>query len=1532
MISDLITILRKAGIKPTAEELADIFWLALQIDASKQPADAIPRPKEQSESDEKISQEQDSVTKVELPDLGNPVSHSHLTPLGSNVHISSQRKRKEREAKGPKTGALPIKSPAAPALADTLGIGRALRPLMQRTPSHIHSTLDEVRTAEYIAEQGIWIPVLKPASERWLELALVIDDSRSMVIWRQMIEHLQLVLERQGAFRDVRVWQLATSEDGNDVRILTEVGRTVNRQIGRSPKELLDPNGQRLILVVSDCVSRAWSQGTMSELLSVWGRIGPVALIQVLPQWLWSRSILGDAVEGVLRAPLPVLPNVQLDFIPSNYLVEKEDVKGRLPLPVVALERKALGQWTQALMSMENIWAPGYLLDIQAKAYGLANKQRGGESLPITPEQRIKRFRATASQTARMLVGLLAATPLINLHTIRLIQDAMLPHSEQGHVAEVLLGGLLEQLPMEEEAIEPEFDFFDGVRELLLNAMPTNISLEVLTHVSEYIESRFGQFLDFNALVENPSLVDRGVIDEGSKPFLRITAKILRRLGGEYTALALRLETSLDEQKMLIAAATDDKQMQKDEQTIVMRLIDKLDRSADRRKYDEDGELVSLDLSHSNLSELPAEIGQFPTLQELYLNDNQLSELPAEIEQLVALRRLGLSGNQLSTLPAEIGQLIALQDLDMSRNQLSELPPEIWKLTESQELYLDNNQLSTLSTQVGQLSHLRKLYLNNNQLTSLPAELGQLSHLQELSLSGNPLTHLPVEIGLLPSLNDLFVEDCPLLTPPPEIVVQGTSAILTFMRELYGQHIMRYEGKLIIVGEGGTGKTSLLRALHGKELDPTIPTTHGIELGMLLLPHPSDPSIELTMNTWDFGGQQIYHATHQFFLTKRSLYLVVWNARQGVDQARLPYWLDTIKALAPDSPILLVATHTDERVPSLNYSLYRDAYLQVSGAMNVSNKDGTGIEDLKRMIAQQATTLSLVGQPWPTNWIEVEKTLMAREEHHISANEYKSICATKGVEVKIAQGTLGSYLHDLGKILYFRDDYELMNLVVLKPSWVTRAIISVLENEGVREAHGILAHSYLPRIWAWDEQGKPYDEHLYPVFLRLMERFDLSYQIEPDVPGTPRSHSLVPQLLPYQPPPDLPAWPKQPEEGQTQLQMIYRFDFIPSGIMSWFIVRTHRYTIDKHWREGVLLAYEQQDARVELNPIRQELYLLVRGPQPHNFFTILKETLESILKRFVGLSITRMVPCICHWQTHAHEACRRTYLYEDLVRRMEAGKQTVECPDSFEEVPIAKMLYGIHTITAPQVYADIESSKQEILQSLQSLHSTQTASLSTDELILGQVQKTNQLTEWNLRNFTRSWNIQRRWLEAECPNTFILTLDSKTPFHPNKNLIDQKYRLFLLCQYPSGPHRISGDRGYELGKPHGWWLKVSPWLKHLVTFLKYSFPIAGLGMAGLDPKDFKALDNEIELLGKLHEELPEIVGTDASLDQEELSTDNEVVGSALRVLCQFLNEADPFKKWAGLEKVITPEGNILWLCQEHTPLYRTQPLLLDDEV
>ena len=127
-----------------------------------------------------------------------------------------------------------------------------------------------------------------------------------------------------------------------------------------------------------------------------------------------------------------------------------------------------------------------------------------------------------------------------------------------------------------------------------------------------------------------------------------------------------------------------------------------------------------------------------------------------------------------------------------------------------------------------------------------------------------------------------------------------------------------YEAKLVLVGEGGVGKTTLLKALMDREgAAPREgePTTHGVQIDIqaLHLPHPDKEGVEIQLNAWDFGGQEIYHATHQFFLTNRSLFLLAWNARHGYEQGKLYYWLDAIQARAPESPVILVATHLDQR-------------------------------------------------------------------------------------------------------------------------------------------------------------------------------------------------------------------------------------------------------------------------------------------------------------------------------------------------------------------------------------------------------------------------------------------------------------------------------------------------------------------------------------------------------------------------------------------------------------------------------------------
>ncbi len=130
--------------------------------------------------------------------------------------------------------------------------------------------------------------------------------------------------------------------------------------------------------------------------------------------------------------------------------------------------------------------------------------------------------------------------------------------------------------------------------------------------------------------------------------------------------------------------------------------------------------------------------------------------------------------------------------------------------------------------------NLLKLDLSGLDLSQIPVELGQLTNLQQLYLSNNQLSQVPVELGQLTNLQVLLLDNNPsLLTLPPEIVARGTTEMLTFLRELQEKSVTRYEAKLLVVGEGGTGKSSLLRALRNETFVSNLSTTHGIEVGTL---------------------------------------------------------------------------------------------------------------------------------------------------------------------------------------------------------------------------------------------------------------------------------------------------------------------------------------------------------------------------------------------------------------------------------------------------------------------------------------------------------------------------------------------------------------------------------------------------------------------------------------------------------------------------------------------------------------------------
>ncbi len=230
---------------------------------------------------------------------------------------------------------------------------------------------------------------------------------------------------------------------------------------------------------------------------------------------------------------------------------------------------------------------------------------------------------------------------------------------------------------------------------------------------------------------------------------------------------------------------------------------------------------TSLDLSGLQLSELPPEIASLDALENLHLQSNHLTTLPPEIASLKSLMRISLNYNQFSTLPREIASLTKLRILFLEDNQLTSLSPEIASLTALRILYLSNNQITSLPPEIASLSSLEQLFLHDNQLNSLPPALRQLSELRRLTLHGNPRLKLsPTILGPDPAKSGFDVDELP-----------SAKSILDFyFGRLVSSTRPLNEVKLILVGRGGAGKTSIAHALQGWEFDPFEASTPGITL------------------------------------------------------------------------------------------------------------------------------------------------------------------------------------------------------------------------------------------------------------------------------------------------------------------------------------------------------------------------------------------------------------------------------------------------------------------------------------------------------------------------------------------------------------------------------------------------------------------------------------------------------------------------------------------------------------------------------
>ena len=702
-------------------------------------------------------------------------------------------------------------------------------------------------------------------------------------------------------------------------------------------------------------------------------------------------------------------------------------------------------------------------------------------------------------------------------------------------------------------------------------------------------------------------------------------------------------------------------------------------------------QLTGLFLSENKLTEIKG-LDQLTKLTDLSLGSNQLTEIKG-LDQLTKLTRLSLGSNQLTAI-IELEQLTKLTELDLSSNQLTEIKG-LDQLTQLTDLNLNGNQLTaikglnqlikltSLSLSVNlleeikgldQLTQLTKLDLSYNQLTAIKG-LDQLIKLTELDLRVNLLTELPEYLLSLgkpiywePHFNDdsIYVGNNPFTNPPPEIIKQGNEAIQEYFdqRKISGAELLN-EAKLILLGDGRSGKTSLANRLRGKDLPKEGDRTQGVDIAIGEYSFPLANGKDFKINIWDFAGQDKYKTLHQLFYTESSLYVMV--AEAGKTTTDYDDWFQTAALFGEGSPLVLVLNEfkTGIGMSSFDNNYWKKQFpelLKEVFTVNLGTKQNLpAAEEYIRLLAQ---TLPHTKYTFPSNWAAVRRVLNERRnEQYITLQEYFKVCREKNLPERESALILSSVLHKVGDCLHYQKSELLKLFIILKNEWATDAVYKILDDKIVAEHKcGFFDRSDIERIW---NSGEYID--MRAQLLELMKQFKLAYQL----PG--KEEYVTPPLLPPASPAGY-SWP-----ALDSLELYIEYEFLPKALLTQFIVTRHADIAEgrtRVWRHGVILKWEGEAlaevAKTKLEG-RDAFHIRTQGNNRKGMMTVILKTFRELHAEYKGIKYKEKVPCICEGcKTRKNE--QHYFDFANLQLRLGKGRYEVECGNSLDKLNVLALL------------------------------------------------------------------------------------------------------------------------------------------------------------------------------------------------------------------------------------------------------------------
>lgn len=653
---------------------------------------------------------------------------------------------------------------------------------------------------------------------------------------------------------------------------------------------------------------------------------------------------------------------------------------------------------------------------------------------------------------------------------------------------------------------------------------------------------------------------------------------------------------------------------------------------------------------------------------------NLISMLPEGLKLLTGLKTLILEGPDITSF--------SFSDISVIRN--------LKRLTTLNLAYTSVKNIDAIS----ELESLERLSLHSTQVEDITPLKG-LSKLTRVNLVISKVSDLSPLLGLIKkgipvNINErdgIRIDGCPLSLPPIEVASQGNEAILRYFAERDAQGTEKlYEAKLVLIGDGRAGKTTLRDKLNDRNapLPPEDASTKGVQIDIAKYQFTGDHGQPFAVNVWDFAGQEKYQGIHQFFYTHRALYILVENSRE--QKTDFDYWLQTADLCSNCSPVIIVHNEFGDQNRGLfNLSEYQARYPAKEGpdgekgksfirdAIRVNFATGRGLDELEKAIRYHIQRLPHVGEELPRIWAEIRTHLrdLAVKKPYIALDAFLDLCAERGIPEEDRALNLSRYLHILGAMLHYADNPLLSQFVILQNEWATDAVYRILDDEVITfETKGRFHQADLDRIWT-----RPDYARMKPQLLELMKKFKLCYQVrEQDL-------YIAPQLLPATPPKGY-RW-----SPDNDLRLTLRYEFMPKGLLTRFTVNRHTDIAEGQmlaWNSGVVLEWHGTRTEVtEQYRVNQgTIEIRVQGADKKGLLSIVDKTFDDLHADFQGIRVERLVPCNC--SQCARSSSPNFYELSDLQRRQSKGQKTVECKVSYDNVGVDQLIENVFLTNAAE--------------------------------------------------------------------------------------------------------------------------------------------------------------------------------------------------------------------------------------------------------